>query len=532
MNTLLQKCMVLFLFQVMFIAAPAQFIVWNDLKTLRTAGNADINSALTKSDEKYIKWNAERVVKRIMDLLNFISTSQGLEATEVDKVIQQSFSQAENRLFYDATCIIEDDLHVTEKEIKPKKKVVPRYLKDFDLLYRKTNDRTVIFSDFETSNIKRNEYLYIKVFYNCLFKTNSIISEQPYRLQRKVAELKIEKVDHTWKTWITNIFDVGSPDTTDASKNDVIIHDNLQADSISIARGIANDPAKMFSNENTSGDEIKKTPEVLYIFYIKEALFAETEKKFEQALNNYQLAFTIKPDEDNKLGKKIRELKTRLENMKLFEQQYGSGLYLDAIAGYNIAIKKDVANIDYYFGRARCYSKTGDYHHALKDYDKIIKMDPSLVQAYRLKGAIFEIQDEYDEAIANYEVCAPIENKIDLYHKIASLQVMQGHLDAAVEAYDKAIQINNKVAYPFHLRGELLYKLNKVHEAEESFTHAISLDPNKANSYFYRGLCRYDLKNMVEAAADFAKAKELKLESRYVQRIPEVLPAMNKANNQ
>jgi tetratricopeptide (TPR) repeat protein len=531
MNTLLQKCVVLFLFQVMFIAAQAQFIAWNELKVLRAAGNTDMNSVLTKSDEKYIKWNAERVVKRIMDLLNFISTSQGLEVTEVDKIIQQSFSQAGNRLFYDSASIIEDDLHFTEKEIEPKKKLVLRYLKDFDLLYRKTNDRTVIFSDFETSNIKSNEYLYIKVFYNCIFNTRSIISDQPYCLQRRVAELKIEKVDHAWKTWIINIFNVDPLQTTNASKNDIIIRDNPQSDSMSIALAYTNDPAKIFSIENTTEDKIKKTPEELYTFYIKEALFAETEKKFDQALNSYQSAFNIKPDEGNKLGKKIRELKTRLENMKLFEQQYDSGLYLNAIAGYNIAIKKELANIDYYFGRARCYSKTGDYNLALKDYDKIIKIDPSLGKAYRLKGAIFEIQDQYDEAIANYEICASMENEIGLYHKIASLQVIQGHLNAAIEAYDKAIQTNNKVAYPFHLRGELLYKLNKVPDAEKSFTNAISLDSTKANSYFYRGLCRYDMKNMDEAAADFAKAMELRLESRYVQRIPHIILAMNKASN-
>lgn len=182
---------------------------------------------ISKNDEINIKSKAERVVKRFMDILNIISTGLDLEVPEVEKIIQESYSHPENKIFYDSTILIEDDLRPLNKDILKKEKPVVNYLKDFDLLYKKNNEASVAFSKISTSNIKKSHFLYIKVFYDCLFKNKSRISADSYTLQKRVAELKLEKLDNKWRAYIIDVHFMNPKDEINVSENNVVIDDDL-----------------------------------------------------------------------------------------------------------------------------------------------------------------------------------------------------------------------------------------------------------------------------------------------------------------
>jgi tetratricopeptide (TPR) repeat protein len=474
---------------------------------------------ITKKDEANIKSSAERVVKRFMDLLNFISTGLDLEVPELQKVIQDSYSLTSNKIFYDSLVLIEDDINHVELNAKVKEKNVVRYLYDFDLLYRKSNDVTVQFSNFKISNVKRKDYIYIKVFYDCLFNNNTVLSNASFTFKRRVAELKVEHINNKWKAWIINVHFPDSADTSLPDGNDVVIVDDTHPAQAEVANRDIDFQAMR------QGDQ-----DALYDHYLKEALFYESGKKYSEALKNYNMALSNKPDEAGRLSVKIHQLKTRISNIDLLNAKYKAGEYKDAIAGYGVAIKADPKCPDYYFGRGKCYIRVQDFKAALNDFNKAIESDSYNAEFYKARAALFEIQGEYANAIRDYSLYAGIDKEnAYIYHKIAFLNSALGNLNEANDALDKAIAIKGDVAAFSNLKGELLYKLKKITDAEVSFSKAIGLDSANPAAYFHRGLCKLDLKKTAEAFRDFARAKVLNVGDLSYKRIQQICEDYYKA---
>ncbi|MEJ7740094.1 MAG: tetratricopeptide repeat protein [Chitinophagaceae bacterium] len=576
--------------------ARGQNMAKNDGRVLLKADTAiQSNFRITKNDEINISSKAERVVKRFMDLLIFISTGLDLEVPEVEKIIRESYSHPDNKIFYDSTILIEDDLRPLNQENESKEKRVVDYLKDFDLLYKKNNDASVVFSNFRTSKIKKGQFLYIKVFYDCLFSNKSRISNDNYSLQKRVAELKLDKQDNKWRAYIIDVHFQSPKDEKNGSENDIAIVEDSPGntglgnagsnapqpasdetdltgqserrrvnDSVRTYRSFRNlidsgnialnnkkyvnayrffNEAEVITKESTTVisksdvaylqtmiqqarkniDVTRGSSDDQYNQYMKEALFAENARRYNDALENYTLALSKKPEEAVILSAKIQELKVKVDNLARLEAKFMAGQYKAAIDEYDKALKKDPANADYLIGRGKCYERLENYDQALKDYKRAIESDPYNLQAHKLKAVLQEIKGDYAGALATYTVCADLEKtNITILQKIAWLNVNLGNTGAAIDILDRAIAIDNKLSLLHNLKGELQYKLNKPNEALLSFTKAISIDSSKAYPYYFRGLVEVDLKKITKAGEDFAKAKIRGLDSSYFKRIEQI----------
>ena len=63
-------------------------------------------------------------------------------------------------------------------------------------------------------------------------------------------------------------------------------------------------------------------------------------------------------------------------------------MHYSAIEYYTKSIQNGKNLRNSYFNRALSYSKLGKYNKELKDYDKVIKIDPAFTNAYRNRGLV------------------------------------------------------------------------------------------------------------------------------------------------
>lgn len=257
-----------------------------------------------------------------------------------------------------------------------------------------------------------------------------------------------------------------------------------------------------------------RSPDEQYTQYMQQSLRARNQRKYEEAVDFYNKALLIKPDDESTKAKK-QELTTWINNLSRMDAKYTAGKYKDAIDDYDNAIKSDPKNSDYYLGRGKCFEKTKDLKKAMNDYKKAIELDENNLQAYFMKGMLHEKQGAFAEALACFTVCST-NDKTDLnsYLKMADINLAMNNINAAVGALDKGISNNPSAAILYNKKGELLYQQKKFADAMDNFSKAILSDSTSSASYYLRGLCELELKKISQAGEDFVKAKNLGLDAK------------------
>ncbi|MEG4999766.1 tetratricopeptide repeat protein [Microcoleus sp. B4-D4] len=80
---------------------------------------------------------------------------------------------------------------------------------------------------------------------------------------------------------------------------------------------------------------------------------------------------------------------------------------------------------------------------------------------------------------------------------------------AALEAFNKSIQLNPNNADSFYLRGNANYDLKKYQEAIADYSQAIALNPKYFKAYFNRGLARNDFNDKRGAIEDYTQVLKI-----------------------
>ena len=116
------------------------------------------------------------------------------------------------------------------------------------------------------------------------------------------------------------------------------------------------------------------------------------------------------------------------------------------------------------------------YLISVKDYDKVIELDPNYVNAYNNRGNAKSDLKLYEEAIKDY---------------------------------DKAIELDNNDSTAYYNRGNTKSDLKLYEEAVKDYDKAIELDPNYADAYNNRSVAKFNLFQYEEAIKDYKKSLEL-----------------------
>jgi tetratricopeptide repeat protein len=114
---------------------------------------------------------------------------------------------------------------------------------------------------------------------------------------------------------------------------------------------------------------------------------------------------------------------------------------------------------------------------------------------------------------------SPADQTIELIKKgVSSFE--EGNIDAAINYYNKAIEINPKVGIAYINRGYAYFNKGNLSQAIQDATKAIEINPESIDAYGVRGDAHLQSENYEQAIADYSKAIELspKLGAAYRKR--------------
>jgi len=187
-----------------------------------------------------------------------------------------------------------------------------------------------------------------------------------------------------------------------------------------------------------------------------------------------------------------------------------------AVMDLDMAIELDPLNADAYYARGRLKFLTlKDKNEALRDIDVSIRINPdepsyfvrrAEYKAYMAKFG-FDQRLMLESAIRDMSFAIYIDpDDYELYKSRSKYNKELGDPLAAVEDYNKMIDMRPDLAGPYSERGIIKMHYDDYGSAIEDFTRSIELNPEKEENYRFRGLCRHNSVDYHGAIEDYSQA--------------------------
>ncbi|MBI1281604.1 MAG: tetratricopeptide repeat protein [Anaerolineaceae bacterium] len=181
-----------------------------------------------------------------------------------------------------------------------------------------------------------------------------------------------------------------------------------------------------------------------------------------------------------------------------------------ALADYDRAIRFNPQLAEAYNNRGNLLRSQGKLDAAITDYNQAISLNPQLAAIYSNRGLTLSDQGKLDAAITDYNQAIKLDPRSAIvYQNRGNAFSDQGKLDAAIADYNQAISLNPQLAEAYQNRGNVLSKEDKLDEAITDYNQAIKLDPQFATAYFNRGRALTIRGNLDTAIADYNQAIKL-----------------------
>lgn len=117
---------------------------------------------------------------------------------------------------------------------------------------------------------------------------------------------------------------------------------------------------------------------------------------------------------------------------------------------------------------------------------KVLELAPNYVPAYiGLGNAYFFKKRSYGQASEYFRKATEIAPSAQIHNLFGTVLRTQGNYTAAIQEYQKAIELNPKYAPAYMNLGITYYYMNKFNESINKQKEAISLNPNYPDAYFF-----------------------------------------------
>lgn len=222
------------------------------------------------------------------------------------------------------------------------------------------------------------------------------------------------------------------------------------------------------------------------------------------------------------------------------------------IAAYNMAIELNPEFTEAYRKRGWAYVKFNKIGQAIKDFEKIIELDPivktdfmysdydqkitryssnggrlssdsyweEVIESIGLgsndsslfvcRGIIYETLEKWKQAIKNYNKAIELDsNYANTYRSRGRCYRNSGEYERAIKDYDKAIKLNPKMTEAFLERGIIYMNRSNYKQAIKDYDTAIRLNPKNAWIYLARGYSYQKLGEDNRAIEEYKTASQL-----------------------
>jgi tetratricopeptide (TPR) repeat protein len=163
------------------------------------------------------------------------------------------------------------------------------------------------------------------------------------------------------------------------------------------------------------------------------------------------------------------------------------------------------------YGSALAAAKSGQLDSAMALVERAIAQDPRHAKALKLRGDLYQRQDNAEAALADYKASEEIDpNNARLYISRAALRISKGMEKTALKDCEKAIQIDPTDPDGFYNRACALYIGGNTEAARKDAERAVKLKPDHADALYLSGVANGELYLEEDGLHDIAEALKLK----------------------
>lgn len=177
--------------------------------------------------------------------------------------------------------------------------------------------------------------------------------------------------------------------------------------------------------------------------------------------------------------------------------------------------------VSHYY-RGICYKKTGDFEHAITEFNKVIKLNPKTAEAHIELGEIYIIspfgksaEDEFEAAIRKNPALP------QGYYGKAHTALLQNNPNKAKRFYEKCNEVDAHFAEAYLMLAimEMSSQEGNDQKTVTLLDQSIQADPSFTQGYFWRGF--YYLRNQAlqKCLADWDKVVQLNPTNTFFMRM-------------
>ncbi len=220
--------------------------------------------------------------------------------------------------------------------------------------------------------------------------------------------------------------------------------------------------------------------------------------QYEKALDAFDYALAIHEDFPSALYHKA--------NVLIYTEKYE-----EAIATLKEMMRKEEPDAMCYYLIADCYENLGNYSKAIGYYQRALKIDPYMGDAYCGMAYCNACSDRLHAATHNIEKALEIDaNNPDYLMLYADIQKRMGYVEEAIEAYEKTISLKPDFEQAYMELIILHTTIDEYDEALQLLSEAIHELPLSAPIHFKLAAVLLRCGYTEEAILAFEKAMQLK----------------------
>jgi protein O-GlcNAc transferase len=229
-------------------------------------------------------------------------------------------------------------------------------------------------------------------------------------------------------------------------------------------------------------------------YFVSCGLALEELKHFEEALECYNRALSLKPDYPEALNNRGNALQML-------------GRFAQAVESYNQALALRPDLVEAYFNRGEALRDLGRLDDARASYDRALAVKPDFPEILSYRGDVLRDSGQLEDAVANYDralVLKPNYPEAWLNRGVALEQL--DRFEEALESYDRALAARPHFVEAHYNRGNALRQLKLPENALQNYDRALAVTPNFAEALNNRGLALAELGRFDEALESYDRA--------------------------
>ncbi|MBP7862401.1 tetratricopeptide repeat protein [bacterium] len=195
---------------------------------------------------------------------------------------------------------------------------------------------------------------------------------------------------------------------------------------------------------------------------------------------------------------------------------FDMGDFANAETYFKELVHKKSDNFEYVYNLGVAQGKMAHIDDAIGTLSKASKMTDSKGEPQFAMGEIYQLDKQYDKALARYEECIVINPKFaEVYNNMGVIYSIKSDFPSAVKSFQKALELkpnynparkNLGYAEAHTAMAVSLMTQGKLGEAQAQLQKAIEIDPQFADAHYNLGLLLHQQNQVAQAILHYQAA--------------------------